>query len=962
MAATRIWHDKLQQATDTATQATKLEFNRAYSEAFEAYVRAGQLYLWLVRNLHDRSPPQKSDSDAHVGTSKDGAALLSSSFRSSLSLELSDAEMRDRLKRSAAKVMQRAEKIKSARNDVRPVDRHALSFEEQSNALAASARIGRLAFPTWTDPADDEFDAGPGIYLDSDPQPALSPTQLENRASYRRPGRRRRDQGAAEGEGNGGIGGLDADGFGRPLRGSDIVQDVVTDCSFVAALEVAAEHDRRWRTRLATAALFPKDPTGSIRPSPNGKYMARLTINGTARRVTFDDSLPCYPDGTLMCATSRTGQQTWPALLEKAYLKVMGGYDFLGSNSSIDLHALTGWIPEHVFLRHAGFQREKMWCRISEAWSKGECMVTTGTGHFGEQASPAYEGLVPSHDYAVLALIERSGRRYALLMNPWSRPIGKRPGLAVPLDEERAILAAQAGHDGQTSDGGFLVTWDDLCSHFDSIYLNWNPERFRHQLSIHSTWKGTGATANPQSVGQNPQFRLSLEPDEKAGAGAGAGIGIDATSTTDETEVWLLLVRHIEGKQSLAPDGEGNYMALHVFEHEDRQHRVYKPRESRRLGSYVDGTHNLVRVKARAPTSSGAGSTAYTVIVSRHGPSSNVSYSLSAYSSARMSLRELPHAHPYHEKVSGSWSGRSAGGNVTHPTFMNNPQYAITISPPPSSSSSSSSSAAAKPAVLCSTAIGTGPLVTTSAGPLTSSSSSSSPSTPATVERGGSAEAAKSSLLVLVESARSLPIQAQLVWSSGSRISHCVEGDLALSSGIYSHGIAVGESTSVQPGTYTLVVSTFQPGQVGPFVLSVECSTPIRIQPIPQEGAGMYARTIRGGWSKARGTAGGPPSSGAYEANPRYRLTVSRPSTFLARLKTVPVQQRLDATATTGHSGGDGDKLGPVDGGDEAGRTTTRIPEGEYVLVASTYTKGSEADFTIDVYLDRPIELVQIHA
>lgn len=85
--------------------------------------------------------------------------------------------------------------------------------------------------------------------------------------------------------------------------------------------------------------------------SENGKYIFRLYFNGCWRKVVIDDRLPSSKGTRTLYVMDRNQPSLlWPALVEKAYLKTRGGYDFPGSNSGSDLWILTGWIPEQVFL------------------------------------------------------------------------------------------------------------------------------------------------------------------------------------------------------------------------------------------------------------------------------------------------------------------------------------------------------------------------------------------------------------------------------------------------------------------------------------------------------------------------------------------------------------------------------------------------------------------------------------
>ena len=70
---------------------------------------------------------------------------------------------------------------------------------------------------------------------------------------------------------------------------------------------------------------------------------------------------------------------------------------------NIDLHALTGWIPERVAIRvgSSEFDPQKEFNRISDRFQKGHCLVTIATGEIS-QGDADRAGLVQTHAYAML--------------------------------------------------------------------------------------------------------------------------------------------------------------------------------------------------------------------------------------------------------------------------------------------------------------------------------------------------------------------------------------------------------------------------------------------------------------------------------------------------------------------------------------------------------------------------------
>ena len=76
-------------------------------------------------------------------------------------------------------------------------------------------------------------------------------------------------------------------------------------------------------------------------------------------------------------------------------------------SQNIDLHALTGWIPERVAIHPQDgtgtFEKDKVFDMIKGRMEQGHVLVTVATGQMDESEADR-AGLVTCHAYAVLDL------------------------------------------------------------------------------------------------------------------------------------------------------------------------------------------------------------------------------------------------------------------------------------------------------------------------------------------------------------------------------------------------------------------------------------------------------------------------------------------------------------------------------------------------------------------------------
>ncbi|OOF90037.1 hypothetical protein ASPCADRAFT_157568 [Aspergillus carbonarius ITEM 5010] len=512
--------------------------------------------------------------------------------------------------------------------------------------LLESAKLNGFIFPPWKGvPAPEDFELGEGLFTDK-PDLRLSNIQKSVFACWERPlellSRRAEDTDDLESI-------LPVMSVPGP---TDLVQDMLTDCSVVASLCAATARSERGIDKHHLPIIFPCE-YGQVKPriSPCGKYIFRFYFNGCFRKVVIDDRLPASKTSrSLHVVDMNHPNYLWPALVEKAYLKLRGGgYDFPGSNSGTDLWVLTGWIPEQVFLHHDDVTAEQLWRRLFKRFCNGDVLLTVGTGKLTEREQKEL-GFVGEHDYAILDMREVKDRRQMLVKNPWAGDDATAGDIANSLDPRDAHT--QASSLPRT----YWMDSERVLQNFENLYLNWNPGIFQYREDIHFTWDLSTARSVAGCFAKNPQFAVTSE--------AGG-------------TVWLLLGKHfktVESEDLLGDSGDGEepgFISIYVFKANGK--RVALSEGALHRGPYVDSPNTLMRLELPPGTT-------YTAVISEQSlPTASQNFTLSALSNNPILLAHAENQYSCLTKTQGSWTSSTAGGNAESARYSFNPQFTLEV-------------------------------------------------------------------------------------------------------------------------------------------------------------------------------------------------------------------------------------------------------------------------------------------
>lgn len=318
----------------------------------------------------------------------------------------------------------------------------------------------------------------------------------------------------------------------------DVTQGRLGNCWFVAAAASIAEEKNLWSKVIPD---YKEQEFSPEKPEDyQGIFRFRFWRFGEWIEVVVDDFLP-VSNGELCYVKSKTKNEFWSALLEKAYAKLAGSYEALeAGNPAEALVDFTGGVSEYIDLVAGNFandleKRKELFQKLYKYMDRQSLTsASIKVTNRDEMEKRLDTGLIKGHAYGITAVKKiplgesflssfNAERLFMIrLRNPWGEKEWNGPW-SDESAEWNKVSKKQRDKLGITveNDGEFWMSFEDFCRNFTNItgcrLVNTS------FLSVHKTWhegshrnqwisgkNAGGCINNKQSFLTNPQYRFDI--------------------------------------------------------------------------------------------------------------------------------------------------------------------------------------------------------------------------------------------------------------------------------------------------------------------------------------------------------------------------------------------------------------------------------------------------------------------
>ncbi|WKX98459.1 hypothetical protein Q1695_013832 [Nippostrongylus brasiliensis] len=312
----------------------------------------------------------------------------------------------------------------------------------------------------------------------------------------------------------------------------DVIQGELGDCWLLAAAANLTLKDELFYRVVP--------PDQSFTENYAGIFHFQFWQYGKWVDVVIDDRLPTS-NGELLYMHSKSNNEFWSALLEKAYAKLYGSYEALkGGTTSEALEDMTGGLTEFFDLRQPPKNLMQMMMRGFEMGSLFGCSIEADPNQWEAKMS---NGLVKGHAYSItgMRIVNGPNGQVCLMRirNPWGNEQewngpwsdDSYEWKSVP-DNVKQDMGLRFDHDGE-----FWMSFEDYMRNFEKMEIcNLGPDvmdevyQMTGVKAAGSVWAANthdGAWIRDQTAGgcrnyiatfaSNPQYRVQLtdsDPDD----------------------------------------------------------------------------------------------------------------------------------------------------------------------------------------------------------------------------------------------------------------------------------------------------------------------------------------------------------------------------------------------------------------------------------------------------------------